>query len=110
MTVAAGDRRRLRLVNRTSRPWVLLALERREPSLPGRVLGSILAEPYGESGTLEVGAAPGRALYAALVDHVCYDSVLVSAVVTAPRELPDRGELVLEAVVEEGGLRLRLVG
>lgn len=104
----ATVRRRVRLLNRTDRPWLLAVLERRRPSDAGCVLGTVLAAPFSTSGWLDVAAAPGRALYAVLVNHVFYDSLVVSAVVTTPRELPDRDELSLEAVVAGGGLRLGL--
>lgn len=107
---SAADPRRLRLVNRTDRPWVLAVFEGVERSGSLRVVGSLLADPFGESGVLEVAVRPRRPLHGALVNHVHYTSLLVSAVVTSPQLLPDRAELLLEAVVEQGVLRLGVAG
>jgi len=107
---AADPLRRLRLVNRTSRPWVLAVFDGGETADTLRVVGSLLADPFGESGALEMAVRPRRTLHGALVNHVHYDSLLVSAVVTSPQLLPDRPELLLEAVVEEGVLRLGVAG
>lgn len=104
----SGGTRGVRLLNRTDRPWLLVVIERRRPDAAGRVLGTVAAPPFRASGRLGFSVAPGAAVYAALLSDMVLDSIVVSAVVTTPQRLPERSDLVLEALQADGALRLGL--